>query len=90
MMHQAPDDGPVEANAHVGPAHPRAPGAVQLVLLPVGDVGEVGYAGIVVVLAREDGGVEVPWVNVGDGVAWVVSMFVQGVRVSGEGGERRC
>lgn len=69
VMDQAADDGPIKTDCHIGPAHPRALGAIQLVGLPVIDVGKVSDAGVVHVLTREDGSVKVPGMGVGNGMA---------------------
>lgn len=71
VVGETANDGTVETDGHVRPAHPRALGAVQLVLLPVVDVGEVGDAGVVHVLAWEDDCVEVSGMCVGDRVAFL-------------------
>lgn len=59
MLPQIFNDGAVQADRDVGPAHARSVLPVQLVLLPVGNVVEVAYSGIVVVLTREDNLVQV-------------------------------
>ena len=73
VVDEAADDGAVETDGYIRPAHPRALGAVQLVLLPVVDVGKVGHPSVVHVLAWEDDGIKVSGVSVGDGVTcWLV------------------
>ena len=54
----------MQAYRNIGPAHARKLASVELVLIGMCHVTEVHYSGIVVILARKDGGVEIVGVNV--------------------------
>lgn len=65
MLPQILDDRAVQTDRNIGPAHARSVLAVQLVLLPVGNVVEITHSGVVVVLTGEDNLVQVLTVNIG-------------------------
>lgn len=55
-----------QSDRNVRPSHTRHGHPIELILLPLPDILEVEDAGVVVVLAREDGVVDVGWVYVGE------------------------
>lgn len=67
-MNQTVDDRSLHAQSHVRPAHARALGPVKLVRAPIVDFLEIVNAGVVVVLSREDDGIQVPGMSVSNGV----------------------
>lgn len=68
MTAQVFHDRPVHADRDIRPSHSGHALAIQLVLFPVNDVVEIEHARIVVVLAREDGLIDILGVHVGNSV----------------------
>lgn len=82
---QAVHDGADQRDAAVGPAHPRVPGPVELVLLPLVDALKVVDACVVVVLAGVYDGIHISGMDVRDGVSVGVPTAKAGVKATHEG-----
>lgn len=66
MTAQVFDDRTMQADGNIRPSHARHRLTIQLVLLPVNNVVEVEHSGIVVVLAGENGLIDILRMRIGD------------------------